>query len=254
MMSTIRAGGLGLLLALVPLSAPPLLAQQEVSDEELRIARNLASMLQSARTVISLHQDDINDPAGGDKGITGDVILAEVLTRFTAETGVDPMALDTASYEGRLLKAQMESIVEVMDANQATINAKGIGFKGLIPATFARLINEAFGRRAGEEASVKVTAPPELVRNRQSRPDAWEEEAIRDYLRDPSWPRGQVHSGIDETLGKVRVRIMVPEYYAQSCMSCHGGPKGEIDMTGYPKEGAAEDDLGGVISIRLVAQ
>jgi hypothetical protein len=44
---------------------------------------------------------------------------------------------------------------------------------------------------------------------------------------------------------------MVPEYYAKSCLSCHGQPKGEVDITGYPKEGASEGDLGGIISITL---
>ena len=34
-----------------------------------------------------------------------------------------------------------------------------------------------------------------------------------------------------------------------TCLACHGSPKGEIDITGYPKEGANEGDLGGVISI-----
>ena len=46
-------------------------------------------------------------------------------------------------------------------------------------------------------------------------------------------------------------RVMAPEYYAASCLSCHGSPKGETDITGYPKEGGAENDLGGVISIAL---
>ena len=46
-------------------------------------------------------------------------------------------------------------------------------------------------------------------------------------------------------------RIAVPEYYAPSCLSCHGEPKGDVDMTGYPKEGAKAGDLGGVISITL---
>ncbi|MGO4842869.1 hypothetical protein AB4144_62420, partial [Rhizobiaceae sp. 2RAB30] len=85
----------------------------------------------------------------------------------------------------------MDSVVEVMDANQARINTEGVGFKGFIPATFARLVNEAFGRRVGTEAGIKVTAPPDLIRNRQSRPDAWEIAAIRDYLQQADWPKGQ---------------------------------------------------------------
>ncbi len=245
---------LGVGAALAVLLSLPATAQPTVTDDELRIARNLAAMLQSARAVISDNQAKINDPSGGDKGLTGTVVLEEALARFRAATGIDPEQLDSSSYEGRLMRAQMDAVVEVLDDNQETINAEGIGFKGFIPATFARLLNEAFGRRVGSEASVKVTAPPELVRNRQSRPDEWEIAAIRDYLRSSDWPHGQVHSGVDEAGEGAPVRIMVPEYYAQSCLSCHGGPKGEVDITGYPKEGASEGDLGGVISIRLQPQ
>lgn len=224
------------------------------SPEDLRIAQNLATMLQSARAVISTHQSEINDPAKGDKGLSGAKVLDEAIQNYQERTGKDPRAIDPASYEGRLLKAQLESVVEVMDANQAAINAKGVDFKGFIPATFARLVNEAFARRVGAEATVKVTAPPELVRNRRSRPDSWEVAAIKDYLQKADWEHGKIYSGVDTEGGVARVRIMVPEYYSASCLSCHGEPKGELDITGYPKEGAHESDLGGVISIGLTPQ
>jgi hypothetical protein len=35
-------------------------------------------------------------------------------------------------------------------------------------------------------------------------------------------------------------------------LACHGTPKGSTDITGYPREGFAEGDLGGVISIALL--
>lgn len=224
--------------------------ENQPTSEDLRIAQSLATMLQSARAVISAHQTEINDPSKGDKGLSSRVVLNQALENYRSRLGVDPLAVDPATYEGRLLRAQMDSVVEVMDANQARINAEGVGFKGFIPATFARLVNEAFGRRVGAEAGMKVTAPPDLVRNRQSRPDAWEIAAIRDYLQQADWPKGQTYAGTDT--GKVRV--MVPEYYAPSCLSCHGEPKGELDVTGYPKEGAHEGDLGGIISITLKPQ
>jgi hypothetical protein len=44
---------------------------------------------------------------------------------------------------------------------------------------------------------------------------------------------------------------MVPEYYVESCLACHGSPKGQMDITGYPKEGGKLNDLGAVISITL---
>jgi hypothetical protein len=240
------------------LSAPALLIPAFGADapsaEDLRIAQSLATMLQSARAVISTHQKEINDPTRGDKGLSGAKVLDEAIHNYQERAGKDPRTIDQTSYEGRLLKAQMDSVVEVMDANQAMINAKGVEFKGLIPATFARLVNEAFARRVGAEATIKVTAPPELVRNRRARPDVWEITAIKDYLQKADWPRGKIYSGVDTGAGTSRARIMVPEYYSASCLSCHGEPKGALDMTGYPKEGAHENDLGGVISIGLTPQ
>lgn len=251
--STLGLGGAALLVSMA-IALGPAAAADVPSPEDLRIARSLATMLQSARAVISAHQVEINDPSIGDKGLSGPSVLDKAIANYRRETGLDPLAVDPASYEGRLLKAQMDAVLEVMDANQAAINAAGVGFKGFIPAAFARLVNEAFGRRVGADATVKVTAPPELVRNRQSRPDAWEVAAIRDYLQKADWPRGQIHSGTDPADGKGRVRVMVPEYYAPSCLGCHGEPKGELDVTGYPKEGAHENDLGGIISITLMPQ
>jgi Protein of unknown function (DUF3365) len=45
--------------------------------------------------------------------------------------------------------------------------------------------------------------------------------------------------------------MAVPEHYTASCLSCHGGPKSEIDITGYPKQGGKEGDPGGIVSIPL---
>ena len=98
---------------------------------------------------------------------------------------------------------------------------------------------------------MKVAAPPDLVRNRKARPDEWEAEVIRDKLLQANWPKGQLFATVAANKGRQAFRVAVPEYYAASCLSCHGGPKGQIDITGYPKEGASEGDLGGVISITL---
>jgi hypothetical protein len=98
---------------------------------------------------------------------------------------------------------------------------------------------------------VKVTAPPDLVRNRKAEPDRWEKQVISEDFMSPSWPKGKEYSAVADSNGRAAFRMAAPEYYAASCLSCHGTPKGDIDVTGYPKEGAAEGDLGGVISISL---
>jgi cytochrome c553 len=236
------------LVALLGLSAVPLRA---AADNDAVIATSLADMLRAARQVISSNQARINDPNLGDKGLSGQVVLQQAVEIYKKATGTDPASLDPASRQGRLLKAQMDAIVEVTDANQATINAKGVGFKAFIPAVFARLVNEAFENHAKDEAQVKVTAPEQLVRNRKARPDEWELDVIRSKLLQADWPRGQAYAADAATRGRSAYRMMVPEYYAASCLSCHGSPKGETDITGYPREGGKEGDLGAVISVTL---
>jgi hypothetical protein len=220
-------------------------------DEDAAIAKSLAEMLQAARTVISNNQDLINNPALGDKHLTGQVVLDQAVKGYEKATGADPAASDPNSRQGRLLRAMMAAIVAATDDNQATINEKGTGFKGFIPAVFARLVSEDFNQKAKGEAEVKVTAPPELVRNRKARPDAWEADIIKTKLLGAGWSKGQSYSAVVDVNGRPAFRVMVPEYYAASCLVCHGTPKGEMDLTGYPKEGGKAGDLGAVISITL---
>ena len=236
------------LIAIFGLSAAPLHAG---ADDDAAIAKSLADMLRAARQVISSNQTRINDPNLGEKGLSGQVVLQQAVEIYKKATGTDPATIDPALRLGRLLRVQMDAIVEVTDANQATINAKGVGFKAFIPAVFARLVNEAFEGHARDEAQIKVTAPAQLVRNRKSRPDEWEADVISSKLLQADWPRGQAYAADAATKGRSAYRMMTPEYYAASCLSCHGSPKGETDITGYPKEGGKEGDLGAVISVTL---
>src|SRR4051812_18409230 len=240
-LATSLLGGLALSTAALPAGA----------DDDAATAKSLADMLRAARQVISNNQDRINDPELGDKGLSGQVVLQQAVENYKKATGMDPATIDPRSRLGRLLRAQMDAIIEATDANQSTINAKGVGFKAFIPAVFARLVNEAFENRARDEAQIKVTAPEQLVRNRKSRPDEWEANVIRSKLLQAEWPRGQVFAGVTSARGRSAYRMMMPEYYASSCLSCHGSPKGETDITGYPKEGGKEGDLGAVISVTL---
>jgi hypothetical protein len=241
---------LGGLMLIVICAAVPLPAVGAAYDDAAT-ARSLADMLRAGRTVVSNNQTRINDPALGDKGLTGAAFLQQTLTIYHKNTGADPAAIDPNSRQGRLLRAQMDAIVEVVDSHQKMINAPGTGFKGFIPSYFARVVNESFEKRAKGEAIVKVTAPEYLVRNRKSRPDAWEKDVIAGKLLSADWPRGQAYTAVDSTGGRQAFRMMMPEYYAASCLSCHGSPKGETDITGYPKEGGKEGELGAVISIVL---
>src|SRR6202171_5708493 len=116
---------LGLLLIGVVASAA--LAAPEPAEEDAKIAQSLAEMLRDARAIISNNQGRINDPEIGDKGLSAKIVLDQAVEAYKKNTGVDPETIDPASRHGRLLRAMMASIIEVMDVNQPTINAKGIG-------------------------------------------------------------------------------------------------------------------------------
>ena len=243
-----------MLFGLLLIAAVPAAAQDKPSGEDEKIAQSLAEMLRDARAIISNNQERINNPNIGDKGLTGEVVLdrgGAGTIQQRHRCGPERRSIPPSRH-GRLMRAMMDAIGEVMDANQSTINAKGIGFKAFIPAVFGRLVGEAFARLAKGEAEIKVTAPPELVRNRKARPDAWEAErssrqscstrAGRAASPIRRWPRPRAGPPIASWC-----RNITPN----SCLTCHGSPKGEMDITGYPKEGGKIGDLGGVISITL---
>jgi hypothetical protein len=243
--------GRGLVLAIAVAGLTLSATGSFAADDDEEIALNLANLLRSARAAIAAHQDLINDPGSDDKGLTGEVVLEETIARFQADNDLDPRTVEPDTRMGQLFQAQMAAIKEVVDEHQGTINRPGVGFKGFVPAVFGRLVNERFKEKVGDQAQIKVTAPVELVRNRGARPDAWETEHIEAELLDPAWPNGQVFTAVTEQDGREAFRMLVPEYYSAGCLACHGEPKGEIDITGYPMEGGQLDDLGGVISITL---
>ena len=226
-------------------------AYAQSESENVETALSLAELLRAARAVISANQDLINDPSIGDKGLTSEVVLEQTFERYQAETGVDPRSLDPETRKGRLLAAQIQAVAEVMDENQATINREGQGLKGFVPAVFARLVNERFKAIIGDQAEIKVTAPKSIVRNRTALPDVWEDQVIEQTLIQPDWPNGNYFTADTPNQGRQAFRILIPEYYSAGCLKCHGEPAGEIDLTGYPKEGGKLGDLGGVISITL---
>lgn len=222
--------------------------------DEREIADAMATMLRVARTVISDNQSLINSKTPVSKGLTGDVVVGRVAALFSERTGVAWDQSDAGSRMHRYLGAQIQAIREVVDEHQSTINKPGIGFKGFVPAVFARLVNERFKVKMGEEVQIKVTAPLELVRNRKARPDPFEVMVIDRFLSDESWPTDGVYTARVESDTGGAFRILVPEYYRPACLNCHGGPRGELDITGHPKEGAKLGDLGGVISFQFFDQ
>lgn len=219
--------------------------------KDVEMGTRLAELLRAGRSIVSNYQMLINDPTISDKGLDSARFVEEAVSLYTERRGSEPLSGDLSERDRRLIEAQLDAMREVLDEHQDDINREGIGFKGFVPAIFARLINEKFADKVGTEARVRVTAPEQLVRNRKSLPDAWENQIIQSVFSDPKRERNAAYMEVTEVDGRTAFRMLLPEYYTDSCLTCHGEPKGEIDVTGYPKEGGKAGDLGGAISIVL---
>ncbi len=215
-------------------------------------ARLLVVLLDAGRVVLGKAQATINNPRLEDKGFSGAVFHARLRKEFLARTGHDLQALSAAAMPERakpLLSKLAGLMQKAVQEVQVDINKKGIGFKGFIPATFGTQVAATFSRDTG--LKLRQIGPPEIEpRNPENRPDEQETEALLTIQK--SHPRVGDHV-ISQRLPDHSLRVLLPLFYTRPCLSCHGKPKGEVDISGYEKEGFKEGDLGGAISVILPA-
>lgn len=214
-----------------------------LANTEMETAELLIKLLQVGRGVVSEHQALINDASKGEKGFTGEYLANQVVERFRKATKID-LSRPNSAPQALLFLAMVESEKEVIDEAQPVINKQGVGFKGVIPAVFARKSGERFYRKTG--IRMKLTGMD--YRYPGNKPDEFEVEVLRVFA-DTRHPKGQPYSKATIIDGKPVLRMMDPEYAATSCLGCHGNPKGDRDITGMKKEGWKEGDLAGAISI-----
>jgi type II secretory pathway predicted ATPase ExeA len=213
-------------------------------------ARLLAVLLDCGRVVIGRAQPTINNPRLEDKGFSSSVFEGRLRNEFLTRTGHDLRNLAPATMPERakpLLVRLAFFMQKAVQEVQSDINKKGIGFKGFIPATFGTKVAERFSKDTG--LKLRQIGPPGIEpRNPNNKPDEEEEEAL--FAIQKSHPRVGDHV-IEQQLPDNGIRVLLPLFYAKQCLACHGRPKGEVDISGYEKEGFKEGDLGGAISIRL---
>lgn len=225
----------------------PAVAATQAENEAL--ANMVTVLFRAARKVISDNQALINDPDKGDKGLTADKAVAATKENFAKAMGKDIDSYPKDSPSGRAISAMLQSVGKVVNQNQALINEKGKGFKGFIPASFARQTANEFTAMMKGKIEIKLTAPKAIIRNRANRPDEWEHAVIEQRFKKPDYPKGDHFAEMADYEGSTVYRFMSPEYYAASCLNCHGDPKGERDISGGLKEGSKLGDLGGATSV-----
>ena len=220
-------------------------------DDVRESARLLAVLLDCGRVAIGQNQELINDPGKGEKGFTPEVFAEQTISLFKNRTGHDLKNLQAAHIPPMakpLLKRLLEESKQTVATYQTVINMKGIKYKGLIPATFGTETGARFHLWSG--LYLKQTAPDHLLRNSKNKADEFELAAMHRVGNSEFSSEGdQILSEVAE--GGKFLRVLLPLFYNKACLSCHGEPKGERDMTGYLREGAQEGNLGGAISVKL---
>ena len=146
-----------------------------------------------------------------------------------------------------VVASQLIATRSVLAASQDLINTDSQGrteFKHLNPAAVGRLVADAFNRRT--DIVLKQTRlDPRVSTNR---PDATEADMLRRLAADPS----QESLWLEERAGgQPLFRYLVPLKAEAACLNCHGDPKGQLDIAGYPKEGLALGQLAGAISVTV---
>lgn len=232
-------------LCIIFCSAALVVPEMVLAETQTVVSNELTTLYRAARKVISQNQAHINNAELADKGLSGEVVSTKALKNYQDATG-SSLIMESLTV-GQ--KAMIDSVQDVMTDNQDLINEKGVGFKGFLPAIFARQVANKFNSKMSGKMKIKLTAPKQYVRNRANRPDKWEHNIIESQFKKPDYKKGQAFSEKTKVKGKAAFRYILPEYYGPSCLSCHGMPKGERDITGGKKEGGVLNELGGAISL-----
>lgn len=232
-----------LVLGAILLASAMMLPDHGFAGDESKTADLLIKLLKTGRSVISDNQALINDPTKGDKGFTHQYLETQIIERYKVRTGIDLTKM-VETPRAKLLLLLLESQKEVVQLFQPVINFKGLGFKGVLPAKFARMSGERFYQKTG----IKLRLTSLDYRFPGNAPDDFEAEVLR-LFGDPRYPKGKDFKKMAKMADQRVLRVMSPEYAKTSCLKCHGTPKGEKDITGGKKEGWHEGDLGGAISV-----
>lgn len=150
--------------------------------------------------------------------------------------------------ESRILVAEMDAVWAFVSANQNVINYTSDGsyeYKGLHCAIAGKAVAAFFSDNS--EYTIRFT---KLVpRNLRSAPDDYETAAL-EYFESQG---GGEYYGFSEQDDSSVFRYVSAMKVSENCIECHGKPAGELDPTGYEKEGWDIGDVAGAVSVVVPA-
>lgn len=149
--------------------------------------------------------------------------------------------------QGRVLAAELLALREVVAENQHIINYDSKGsfeFKHLNPAALTQQVGRRFN--SGTRYMIKQTSMQPRVS--ENNPDAFERQKLIWFSENKNANEAWGEKVIK---GERYFTYMVPLRINPSCLVCHGEPKGEIDISGHPKEGYKIGDLAGALTVSI---
>ena len=227
---------------------------QATNNEIKHVVEDISKMYISSMEYIFLSQPIINQKGGDKSALFGQKFINNIKTTYQAKFS-EPFPL----LDHQAKKMLLQTMVEVMEDNLLLVNDVDIGFKGLIPATFAFQISRKLSTK-GIGLEIKFTRTSKKIRNPFNKPDDWETKIMAKMLKSP-----QIYYDENALLnGKPAFRQFTVLQMKPYCLNCHGTiadnplntgkPESQwtdIDMTGFKMENWSIDDFGGGVSISI---
>jgi signal transduction histidine kinase len=145
----------------------------------------------------------------------------------------------------QILDQEMRAVWDFIDINQHRIDTDSNGeynFKNIYCAIAGKSVAKLFMQQNDYEIRYVSFTP----RYSSAYPDEFEAVALNEFNRSTG-----IVEYYDITTFSDRdvFRYASPIRVKESCLSCHGEPAGELDVTGHAKEGLKVGDLAGAMSI-----
>ena len=149
--------------------------------------------------------------------------------------------------KAQIITQQQKALWEFMAINQRKINYDldgNLEYKFLSCSTVAMGV----GAMLAAETDYKLKPTNVNYRNILNAPDEFE---ILGVVHLKKFPTTTEYWAIEDMNGKPVFRYMTPLIIDKFCLDCHGEPKGEIDISGYAKEGLQIGDFAGALSLTM---
>lgn len=136
--------------------------------------------------------------------------------------------------KGEVLAQQMDAVWEFMASNQDRLEQISYTEDGVYQGLHCAIVGRSIGLLFTSQSEYTTRFVNFDPRNDADEPDEFEAEALAAFTEQEG--RTEYYE-IAEYQGEEVFRYLAPMTIEENCLDCHGEPKGEIDVTGFPKEG-----------------